>query len=120
MPDNTPISDATHLETRLCFSVDSLRAYLEQLCDPRKARGVRYRLVDLLTLLILAKLGGEDSMKGMSEWVRLREQDLIRLLGIKRDRLPHQTTYERVLGKLDVDELERITGAFFAQKGAGR
>jgi hypothetical protein len=40
------------------FDVGSLMGYLEQLTDPRDARGVRYRLVDLLTLLIWAKLGG--------------------------------------------------------------
>jgi len=103
----------------LVFSVNSLVAQLQQLADPRKARGVRYPLVSLLVLLILAKLGGEDSMKGMAEWVRLREQTLLRLLKIDRTQLPHQTTYERVLAKLDVDELEQVTGAFFAQQVTG-
>ena len=103
MSDTTPNSGITHPEEGMCFSVQGLRSYLERLHDPRKARGIRYELADLLTLLILAKLGGEDSMKGMSEWVRLREQDLLRLLGIERKRLPHQTTYERLLAKLDVE-----------------
>jgi predicted transposase YbfD/YdcC len=116
MPDITPISDATHLETSLCFSVDSLRAYLEQLCDPRKARGVRYRFVDLLTLLILAKMGGEDTLRGMADWVRLRGADLVRLLKLPRSSLPHQTTYERVLDALDVAAFEQMVGAFFAQQ----
>lgn len=101
------------------FSVNSLAAHLERLVDPRKARGIRYPLVLLLTLLILAKLGGEDSMKGMAEWVRLREQTLIRLLKVKRTRLPYQTTYERVLAALDVDDLEHLTGEFFAQQLTG-
>lgn len=103
----------------LVFSVTSLMAHLEQITDPRQARGVRYPLVSLLVLLILAKLGGEDSMKGMAEWVRLREKELLRLLGIPRERLPHQTTYERVLAAIDVEELERVTGAFFARQYTG-
>ena len=93
------------------FDVGSLRNYLSQLPDPRARRGVRYALVDLLSLLILAKLGGEDGMKGMAEWVRLRGKDLVRMLGLPRQTLPHQTTYERVL-----EALEHSVGAFFAQQ----
>ena len=55
-------------------------------------------------------------MKGMAEWVRLREQALLRRLRIDRARLPHQTTYERILAALDIDELEQVTGNFFAQQ----
>jgi predicted transposase YbfD/YdcC len=77
---------------------------------------VRYRLVDLLVLLILAKLGGEDSLKGMAEWVRLRGEGLKRLLKLERNSLPHQTTYERVLDQLDSDEVEWVIGQFFAQQ----
>jgi hypothetical protein len=104
----------------IVFSVNSLVAHLQQITDPRHARGVRYPLVILLVLLILAKLGGEDSMKGMAEWVRVREQDLLRQLRIDRKRLPHQTTYERVLAGLAIDELERITGDFFAEQLTGQ
>jgi len=114
MPDTTPITASVQPKTGYYFSVQSLRTYLEQLEDPRKARGVRYALVDLLTLLILAKLGGEDGLKGMTEWVRLREAPLIRLLGIPRQRLPHQTTYERVLAGLDEEALNAMIGAFFS------
>ncbi|MCD4685639.1 MAG: transposase family protein, partial [Anaerolineae bacterium] len=103
----------------IVFSVDSLLAHLQQVTDPRRARGIRYPVVILLALLILAKLGGEDSMKGMAEWVRLREHKLIRLLGIQRKRLPHQTTYERLLAQIDVDELAQVMGHFFARQLTG-
>lgn len=119
MTDITPITAFVQPETGFCFSVHGLRSYLEQLDDPRKARGVRYSLVDLLTLLILAKLGGEDGMKGMAEWVRLRETTLIRLLGIPRKRLPHQTTYERMLAGLDEDALNAMIGRFFKATETG-
>ena len=98
------------------FNVGSLMAHLQCLTDPRDARGVRYALIDLLTLLILAKLGGEDGMKGMAEWVKLRGQELVRLLKLQRDSLPHQTTYERLLDKLDIGEFEGVVGDFFAQQ----
>lgn len=99
----------------MLFDVDSLMNYLQQITDPRHARGVRYSVVTVLTLLILAKLGGEDGMKGISEWVKLRGSQLVTLLNLPRASLPHQTTYERVLDALDVQEVEQVIGAFFAQ-----
>lgn len=118
MKDTTPITRTAPPAEQL-FSLNGLRAHLEELVDPRQARGVRYRFGDLLILLLLAKLGGEDTMKGLAEWVRLREQNLIRLLQVKRERLPHQTTYERVLDKLDIDQLEQVIGDFFTQTATG-
>ena len=105
-------------KTETLFDVGSLMAHLERLIDPRQARGVRYSLVHLLTFLILAKLGGEDGMKGMSEWVKLRGEGLVRLLDLKRTDLPHQTTYERLLENLDIEEFERVVGDFFTQQVA--
>lgn len=49
------------------FDVGSLMEVLHEITDPRAARGVRYSLVTMLVLLILAKLAGQDGMKGMSE-----------------------------------------------------
>jgi len=95
------------------ISLSSLRASIKTLIDPRKAKGKRYQLVDLLTLLILAKLGGEDQMKAMAEWIRLRETTLLRLLDIPRKRLPHQTTYERVLAGIDEDAFNKMAGTYF-------
>jgi predicted transposase YbfD/YdcC len=116
---DTTISRMMPPEELTFFPIGSLRAGLHKLKDPRKAQGIRYRLVDLLTLLILAKLGGEDEMKGMAEWVRLREETLIRLLNIRRCRLPHQTTYDRVLAELDAQAFDQVTGNFFAEVNAG-
>jgi predicted transposase YbfD/YdcC len=116
---DTTISPTSPLEEHRFFPVESLRAVLQKLEDPRKAKGIRYGLVDLLTLLILAKLGGEDELKGMAEWVRLREATLLRLLNIGRSRLPHRTTYDRVLAQLDAPAFDQLTGRFFAESNAG-
>ncbi len=104
------------LEDEIVFDVGSLMAHLQTLTDPRKARGVRYPLVSLLTFLILAKLGGEDGMKGMTEWVRHRATKLVQLLGLSRQSVPHQTTYERVLEALDIDEFEQKLSDFFTSQ----
>ena len=107
-----------HRANGIVFDVGSLMSYLHQIDDPRHARGVRYSLVTLLVLLILAKLGGEDGMKGISEWVKLRGEHLAQWLNLSRSDMPHQTTYERVLDELDEDEVEAVIGAFFAQNQA--
>jgi hypothetical protein len=73
-------------------SVNSLHAALGTLHDSRKMKGKRYQLANVLLLVIRAKLAGEDQMKGMTEWIRLREGQLLKLLGISRKRLQHQTT----------------------------
>ena len=55
------------LEEGLVFDLDSLYAWLLKLSDGRKARGIRYPLAQLMVMVILAKLGGEDGPKGMAQ-----------------------------------------------------
>ena len=64
------------------FDVGSLYAHLEQLPDRRDPRGVRYSLVDALTLIILAKLGGEDSVLGIAEWLKHHAEELVQALKV--------------------------------------
>ena len=45
MTDTIPNIASVQPETGFCFSVHGLRTYLEQLDDPRKARGVCYSVV---------------------------------------------------------------------------
>jgi predicted transposase YbfD/YdcC len=68
----------------------------------------------VLTLSVLAKLGGEDTPEGMADWVKHRAKDLQPSLGMKRDRLPHAVTYRRLLGlAIDIQEFEQVVGTFF-------
>src|SRR5260221_13143779 len=80
-------------KTERVFDMGSLMGHVSQLSDPRQRRGVRYVLSHLLVLLILAKLGGEDTLSGMADWVGWRGADLVKLLDLPRTSLPHQTTY---------------------------
>lgn len=100
------------------FEVNSLYGAFQKLSDKRKARGKRYDLALILTLSVLAKLGGEDEPEGMAEWVKLRSAALQKGLGLKRERMPHAVTYRRVLGKaVDVEEFEQVMGEFFREWG---
>ena len=95
------------------FEVGSLYERLKRLSDRRKARGKRYELALILTLSVLAKLSGEDSVVGIAEWVKWREETLRSALQLQHAGLPHAATYRRVLGSaVDVEELEKEVGLF--------
>ena len=93
----------------------SLYDFLSRLEDRRNCRGIRYKLVNILAFVVLAKLAGEDRLTSISEWVWHRKEALAKAMGLKRPQAPHRTTYSRILGEtLEVEELEEAVGNFFA------
>ena len=98
------------------FSLGSLYSYLAKIADQRKRRGLRYPLATILVLVVLAKLCGQDKPYGIAEWAHLRRSFLVAALGLKRDRLPHHSTYRRIFESgLNGDEFERLLGEFVSQ-----
>ena len=63
------------------IEVNSLYEALLKVTDGRHARGKRYSLATILTLSILAKLGGEDTPEGIADWVRMRGKQVCQYLG---------------------------------------
>ncbi len=98
----------------------SLREYLEQLPDPRKARGKRYSLASVLTLVIAARLAGASTLTDISDFGRDLSEDLLRRLGFRAMpgsgtvTAPGISTLHYILKPLDEEEIERITGAWMA------
>jgi len=117
----TPLCFEVNLREGFCFAVDSLFAALCQLHDLRDARGVRYALVTVLVFITLAKLAGEDHLRGIAQWVGLRREALAIALSLAKPQAPHATTYSRVLNRaVEVTELERVVSRLFAElPGAG-
>jgi predicted transposase YbfD/YdcC len=104
------------------FDVGGLWERLATLADTRKARGKRYPLALVLLLMVLAKLGGEDRPSGIAEWVTHRRDALQVALGVRWKRMPHHTTYRRVLAQaVDPGALDAAVGAFLTSgPGVGR
>lgn len=75
---------------------NSLYEALQGLPDPRRGAGKRYPLAVLLCLLCLAKMAGQQSLKGAREWVRLRAEPLATSFGLKRSAMPCQMTDKRM------------------------
>lgn len=81
--------------------------------DQRDARGIRYALVTVLVFVLLAKLAGEDFLRGIAQWVAERQEGLAELLGLAKPQAPCYTTYGRILGHaVAVDEFERVVDAW--------
>jgi predicted transposase YbfD/YdcC len=94
--------------------LDSLFAALTKLQDQRDARGLRYALVTVLVFIVLAKLCGEDHLRGIAQWVTLRKDVLAEALGLAKPQALHATTYSRVLNKaIDIDAFEQVIRDFF-------
>jgi len=111
------VEEAEEEEEGLIFDLKSVSDYLRQLSDQRARRGVRYELADILTLILLAKLGGEDEPQGMAEWLKHRRETLVQALKLKRSSMPHRTTISRILGQgIDVAELEKSVQKVFADQ----
>jgi len=114
---DTTLSASLHLPNEgLLFDLDALYACLQTIPDHRDRRGVRYPLASLLMIGVLAKLAGQDSSRGMAHWAKLRTHELSQLFHLKRECMPHYSTWSRVLGHgVEPNEVEQIVGRFFAQ-----
>jgi hypothetical protein len=56
----------------MIYDLKSLFAFLLRVADTRKAKGKRYMLGFLLTLIFFAKLGSEDKPTVITDWVTNR------------------------------------------------
>lgn len=116
MSKYTPLTFEINLRSEgLVFEVGSLFEALLPLHDQRDARGLRYALATVLVLVVLAKLAGEDGLRGIAQWVTERKEGLAELLGLAQPQAPYYTTYARILARaVRVDEFEQVVGHFFA------
>jgi predicted transposase YbfD/YdcC len=86
---------------------------LLRVVDPRKAKGKRYLLETLLTLILLAKLAGEDKPTGITEWVAHRVEQLVELKILPQAKAPCHMTFRRTLSCiLSAEELERLVAEY--------
>ncbi len=94
------------------FDVGSLYAHLQVLKDGRKPRGIRYPLVAILVMMVMAKLCGEDTPSGIADWVKHGAEQFINMLKLKRKSMPPHSTYRRVEAEVvDPQELEQVVSS---------
>jgi len=99
------------------FDVDSLYARFQGLNDKRKRRGLRYSLVLILMIIMLAKTCGENHPSGIAEWAKHRSELLVDWFKLKRKKMPHHSTYRRILAEVVcAEELEQISQTYLSGK----
>ena len=103
------------------FDLGALGRHLEELTDTRGAQGKIYPLARILTWMLLARLCGENTPHGIFEWVRLRQEVLVRLFDCKHARTPCLNTYRTVLGEvISQEELQTAFNRFLLTQYGGQ
>ncbi len=82
-------------ETGQIYERGSLYGYFHTLKDPRHAKGKRYSLVTLLTIILLGKLAGKDNPVEISDWARNHADEIVALLKLKHDWMPSHSTIRK-------------------------
>ena len=91
MSKYTPLAFEINLRPEgFVFDVGSLFEAFASLHDQRDARGVRYALTTILVFIVLAKLAGENQVRGIAHWVKLNIELLATFVAIKD--APQNTT----------------------------
>jgi len=104
-------------DEKVMFDMGSLYARLAEMTDKRKRRGIRYPLVTLLVMMVMAKLCGEDTPSGIAEWVKHRAEQFVDLLKLKRKKMPHHSTYRRVEEEIvNPEELEEVVSWVLSER----
>jgi hypothetical protein len=97
----------------LIFDIKSLYAFLERVPDKRKPKGRLYALPLLLLLMLLAKLGGEDTPSGIADWVAHRIDKLYEMNIVPRKKAPSHMTYRRTLQTtIQPDDFEGLVSTY--------
>jgi hypothetical protein len=94
----------------------SLLELLEELPDPRDPRGIRYPLVPVLALCLVAALAGYTTFAAISQFGRLRKHRLAHALGFKRGTIPAASTLSDLFRDLDAEHLDRLIGRWLASR----
>lgn len=94
----------------------SLVERLAELTDPRGRNGRQYPMVGLLTPCLVAILAGHTSPEAIAPFGRLRQKRLGHALGFRNGNMPCANTIAGLLRKLDADHLDRIIGAWLADR----
>lgn len=105
----------------IVLDVGELAAYLGRLPDSRDPRGKVYPLGVLLTVVVLAKLAGEDKLSGIAEWIRLRRDGLVELFNCKHRRMPCLNIIRWVLQEVvEAEELEAVLRSYLHEAYGGQ
>ncbi|GAC1500143.1 MAG: ISAs1-like element ISCbu1 family transposase [Ktedonobacteraceae bacterium] len=105
----TMLKEARELATWNAES-EALSIYqaMKTLTDTRGKKGKRYSLALILTFILLAKLAGETTLQGITDWIRFRSNWLQQVLPETRATFPCVATYSNVLRSVDPAQVTQV------------
>ncbi len=92
----------------------ALSVVLTTVLDPRKARGLRHRLVVLLTVAVCAVAAGARSFVAVGEWVADLPGSLAEAVGTG-ERCPSESTIRCAVRDIDAEAFDTAIGRFVQQ-----
>jgi len=99
--------------TGVIYDLGSLYDFLTRIVDPRDERGKRYLLVELLVLMILAKMGGQQNASQIADWIAHRIETLFEMKLVRRKQAPSHMTYRRVSQTtVNAEQLEQLVAQY--------
>jgi hypothetical protein len=91
--------------------VEGLKEKIGAIMDPRKRRGIRHPLANVLSLSVAAVLCGARSYIAIAEWASYLSPETLARFGCRR-KAPSEPTIRRVLQKIDVDAFDDAIGSW--------
>jgi predicted transposase YbfD/YdcC len=92
-------------------------AVLDRVADPRHRRGVRNRLLVILSLAVCAVLAGARSFTAIAEWAADADEQTLARLGVTGP-VPSESTVRRTLQRLDAGAFDDLAGRWAARRTA--
>jgi hypothetical protein len=94
--------------------VEGLKEKISAIVDPRKRRGIRHPLTNVLSLSVAAVLCGARSYIAIAEWASYLSRDTLLRFGCRR-KAPSEPTIRRILQKIDVDSFDRAIASWLLE-----
>ena len=89
---------------------------LDQIPDPRHARGVRHPLRSVLAVSVCAVLSGMRGFTAIAQWAQGLPRATLRRLRCDRGRAPSEPTIRRILQSVDVEQVDRRVGEWLLEQ----
>jgi predicted transposase YbfD/YdcC len=88
-----------------CINPTQLLTAFDTVSDPRRPQGRRYTLAAILTVVVAAILANQQSVLAIAEWAADQPGAIRAQLGLPDGSAPHQSTFQRLLSRLDPYQL---------------
>ena len=96
---------------------DHLLHVLSRVPDPRKPRGQRHTLAELIAVAVCAVLTGAKGFTAIGQWAAETTTSTLTTLGMGRG-AADEATFRRTFARLDADLLDQVLGAWAATRVA--